>query len=170
VPSKHFKNPMKRSNAAALLLLAIGAAKAADPPPLDPTGTYALQPGKERVTIRSNGSSPVSMLVPTGFAGVIKATRLDRDRVLVDLSGNMGSPSFNQGSFTAILAYENDTAIHTPLDDDPSCVITLRWARHAVVVSQTSDDANTACGFGHAVAVDGVYRKISSKAPRISTN
>jgi hypothetical protein len=163
-------HPTTRSNTATLLLLAIGTANAAGPSPIDPVGTYALRPSKERVTIERDGASPVSVRVSTGFAGVIEVTRIGPDRVLVDLSGNKGSPSFNQGSFTAILTYENDMATYTPLEYDRSCVVTLKWLRNAIVVSQRAEDANTACGFGHAVAVDGVYRKISSKRPKISTN
>lgn len=163
-------HPTRYSNTAALLLLAIGVANAAGSSPIDPVGTYALWPSKERVTIERDGASPASMRIPTGFEGVIEVTRIGPGRVLVDLSGNKGSPSFNQGSFTAILTYENDMATYTPLEYDRSCVITLTWLRNAIVVSQNADDVNTACGFGHAVAVDGLYRKISSKHSKISTN
>ncbi|RZL48753.1 MAG: hypothetical protein EOP71_03800 [Variovorax sp.] len=144
--------------------------KADNLPPINPTGTYALRSNEQNLTSQSNGKFTQSTQVQTGFSGVIKVDWINQDKVLVDLNGNKGFPSFNQGSFTATLVYKKGMAVYAPVEYDKSCVITMKWLRNALVVSQSSDDANTACGFGHAVAVDGVYRKISSKRPKISTN
>jgi hypothetical protein len=155
--------PIKKINIAALLIAALEVARADSILPINPVGMYVLHSTKQKVTIQSEGEPQKTMYVTNGFSGVIKVIRIDENHVQVDLNGNKGFPSFNQADFSAALSYSSNTAVYTPLDYDKSCVITMKFVKNAVIVSQVSDDANTACGFGHAVAVDGLYKKLHQK-------
>lgn len=77
---------------------------------------------------------------------------------LYRLSG--GERTANLGSGSGIARIEGDTATFKPDDTEDECLITMRFARGRLIVTQRS-----VCNFGHNVSANGTYRRVSARRP-----
>ncbi len=122
---------------------------------LNPTGTYYLD-GK---AIKRDGEI-------YGYFGEIRIKLIDSSKVAMSFYVCKGAPSYNSGSFSDTLNYFSEKVIYIP-DDDSTCIITFQFKKQGINVTQSQDDLNFGCGFGHGVFADGYYKRISKKTPEI---
>jgi hypothetical protein len=120
----------------------------------------------------SNGQN--KSLNPTGSyyrgdkrSGEVRVKLLDNNKIAITLLACVGKPSYNSGGFVDTLDYQNRKAIYKDLEDDSSCVITLKFSEVGIDIEQQQANLNWACGFGHGVDASGYYKKVSSKVPKI---
>jgi hypothetical protein len=121
---------------------------------IDPTGTYSLV----NKAIKKNGDI-------YGYTGGIQVKKIKTNVIAMTFGVNKGAPSYNMGLFVDTLKYLNNKAVHTSLEDDSTCKIIFDFDKNGVTVTEETADVNSGCGFGHAVAADGYYRKVSGKVP-----
>lgn len=124
--------------------------------PIEPSGTYKLN----STVKKKNGET-------YGYSGEILVKRISKDKVVLRLYVNRGAPSYNSGYLFDTLSYVNNQIIYTCPATDPSCKISFSFSKKGITVVEDTADFNTGCGFGHAVVVSGVYRRISAKVPNI---
>ena len=122
---------------------------------INPTGTYKLAVGTEKV-----GKDVF------GYFGDINIRKLSNQLIIMSFYVCVGAPSYNSGSFIDTLKYVSNNAIYkAEYDSDPSCEVTFRFNKNGISVKEKTDDYNFGCGFGHSVSADGFYKKTSSKEP-----
>jgi hypothetical protein len=68
--------------------------------------------------------------------------------------------------FNYTLSYSNGNAVYIP-EDDSTCYISFHFKKNGIDVTQSQDNLNFGCGFGHAVFADGYYKRISKRVPEI---
>jgi len=100
-----------------------------------------------------------------GYAGDIEVKRLDSSSIVIHFFVTKGMPSYNQGSFTDTLFFQNNMATYKTKEDS-TCTITFRFSVRGITVEEKTADFNFGCGFGHAVIADGFYKKTFSKTPK----
>lgn len=125
---------------------------------LDPTGTYKYK-GK---TTKVDGQ------VFGPYTGTIHVKKIADTKIVMTFFVCKGEPSYNSGSFVDTLTYINNTSVYTAPDDDTTCKITFYFDKKRVSVKEETADYNSGCGFGHAVVADGLYKKKSSKIPKLT--
>jgi len=69
----------------------------------------------------------------------------------------------NVGTFDETVPLKGRTAIVKPKYGNGECAITLEFKANKVIVTQVG----YSCGFGFNVEADGLYAKVSSKAPKL---
>jgi hypothetical protein len=119
---------------------------------INPTGTY-------RMTKKSNLSNGMRY----GYAGEIRVKLLTYSRVAMSLYVDKGAPSYDQATILDTLAYRNGSCTFGPYPDLDSCRIRFAFTAKGISVSQKMNE----CGFGAGVHIDGYYRKVSNRTPRI---
>lgn len=72
--------------------------------------------------------------------------------------------SANIGELDGEATITGDTAVYTSKEFG-ACEITIKFLRPGTI-KVTQNGADFDCGFGHNVAADGTYHKISSKKPK----
>ena len=126
-------------------------------PFINPTGTYKLEYPKNK---------------PAGtkfsYTGEIQIKLLTDSKIAMIFWVCKGPPSYNSGSFSDTLEYQDNKAIYTDPESDSTCRITFTVSGKRLSVAEQTDDINSGCGFGHAVVADGlIFKKISSKVPEM---
>jgi hypothetical protein len=106
----------------------------------NPTGTYEFDKG-------DNGN------------GIVKVKNISKDKFNVSVFVVGGPPSHNMGEFMEELKIKNGIANYKSGD----CQIKFIFNAKAVKVIQSGFD----CGFGAGIAVNGYYKKTSSKVPNM---
>ncbi|MCX8486389.1 MAG: hypothetical protein ORN53_04285 [Crocinitomicaceae bacterium] len=106
----------------------------------NPTGTYEYDNG-------DNGN------------GIVKVKNISKDKFNVSIFVVGGPPSHNMGEFMEELKIKNGIANYKSCD----CQIKFIFNSKAVKVIQSGFD----CGFGAGIAVNGYYKKTSSKVPNM---
>ena len=124
---------------------------------INPTGLYKMV-NKTKI---KNGDT-------YGYFGDIKVKLITPSSIVMSFYVCKGAPSYNSGSFTDTLVFENNQAVFRT-DDDLTCSIIFRFSEGGIHVQEKSDDYNSGCGFGSAVIADGYYRKTSSKILEIKS-
>ncbi len=94
--------------------------------------------------------------------GTFKILALGKQRLQVSFSGifrynTPAGPSANEGEGSGIAFIEGDTATFKPEDAEDECVITMKFTKDKLTVTQEG-----ICGFGFRVTAAGIYRKVSS--------
>jgi hypothetical protein len=79
-----------------------------------------------------------------------------------------GELSANMGYLDGQAAIKGDIAIYESNEFGP-CKITIKFIKPGTV-KVTQDGTDAACGFGHNVMSDGIYRKVSGRKPKFDTN
>ena len=95
--------------------------------------------------------------------GTFHILALGRQRLQVSFSGiyrynTPTGPSANEGEGSGIAFIEGDTATFKPEDAQDDCVITMKFTKDKLTVTQEG-----ICGFGFHVTAAGIYRKASSR-------
>lgn len=121
---------------------------------IDPTGTYKLVNKAKKI-----GDDIY------GYTGGMQVKKIAIDKIVISFGINKGAPSYNLGSFNDTLMYINNRAVYRIPEEDSTCRIIFDFDKNGVTVTEETADVNSGCGFGHAVAADGYYRKISGKPP-----
>lgn len=121
-----------------------------------PTGTYKLI-----------SNAKIKDGETYGYTGEILVKQISNNKVVLRLSVNRGAPSYNAAYILDTLSYANNKIIYTCAAADPSCKITFSFSKKGITVVEDTADFNNGCGFGHAVVVSGVYKRVSSKVPSI---
>ena len=121
---------------------------------IDPTGAYKL----DSKTKKKDGDI-------YGYSGRIQVKKITKNRIVMTFEVNKGAPSYNSGSFVDTLPYNDNRVIYTNSELDTTCKITFDFNKRGVIVKEQTEDFNSGCGFGHAVVVDGFFKKTSSKVP-----
>lgn len=123
---------------------------------IDPTGSFQL-----------NSSTKKKAGEVYGYTGEIQVKAISNDKVVLRMYVNRGAPSYNSAYLLDTLVYSNNQIIYTCPAADPSCKITFTYTKKGITVVEETADFNTGCGFGRAVMVTGMYKRISSKVPDI---
>ena len=101
--------------------------------------------------------------------GEFKILALGHQTLRVEFSGThaynspMG-PTANTGEGHGVASIEGATALFKPDGAEDECIITLKFSRGKLTVTQTG-----VCGFGAGVTAEGTYQKISSHKPRFDS-
>ena len=123
---------------------------------INPSGVYKYD-GK---TYRKNGET-------YGYFGTVKVLQLSSTKILVSFYVCKGAPSYNSGSFVDSLDYSNNQA--TYLGDtsmiETTCKLIFHFTAQRINIELFSEYPNMACGFGHAVDAQGLYKKVGAKPP-----
>ena len=105
--------------------------------------------------------------------GEFQVWALGQQRLQVSFNGvyvytmQNGMPMANVGQADGIAHITGDTARFKPMPDE-NCELVMRFVGKTLRV--TTQGSYMACGFGHNVIADGVYRKTSSKKPKFELN
>ena len=94
--------------------------------------------------------------------GAFNIRALGKQRLQVSFSGiyrynTPAGPSENEGEAGGIAFIEGDTATFRPEDAQDECLITMKFTKDKLTVTQEG-----ICGFGFHVTAAGVYRKVGS--------
>ncbi len=95
--------------------------------------------------------------------GTFNIRALGKQRLQVSFSAiyrynTPAGPSANEGEGSGIAFIEGDTATFKPEDAEDDCVITMKFTKDKLSVTQEG-----ICGFGFHVTAAGIYRKVSSR-------
>ena len=95
--------------------------------------------------------------------GTFEVLALGKQRLQVSFSGTYryntpAGPSANEGEASGIAFIEGDTATFKPEDAEGDCVITMKFTKDKLDVTQEG-----MCGFGFRVTAAGIYRKVSNR-------
>lgn len=94
--------------------------------------------------------------------GTFEVLALGKQRLQVSFSGTYkyntpAGASVNEGEASGIAFIEGDTATFKPDDAEDDCVITMKFTKDKLDVTQEG-----MCPFGFRVTAAGIYRKVSS--------
>ena len=102
--------------------------------------------------------------------GEFKILALGKQRLRVEFFGvheyrvnGVLTASIGEGS--GIATIDGDTATFRPYEQEPECVITMKFAGGKMVVVQQGF-----CGFGINVSASGTYRRVSARKPTFDSN
>jgi hypothetical protein len=95
--------------------------------------------------------------------GTFDIKALGKQRLQVAFSGiyrynTPAGPSVNDGEASGIAFIEEDTAIFKPEEAEDDCVITMKFTKDKLTVTQEG-----ICGFGFHVTAAGTYRKVGKR-------
>jgi len=129
-------------------------------PSFSPSGTYHLNKAVIDAETNEDAEGPVA-----GNFGTIQVKAIGQHAVAMTFYVSMGSPGYNSGSFVDTLDFKNNTATYTTPEFDPSCNILFEFSKAGIQVTETTDNYNHGCGFGHAVVANGYFKKYSAEEP-----
>jgi len=135
----------------------IGQSKPSKEKQINPCGTYNLK----SKTLFKNGEK-------IGKYGTIQVKPISANKIIMSFIVNSAFPTYNSGSFIDTLIIENNTALYTIPNNDPSCKIKFSFSISEISISEKTEDYYMGCGFGSEVRINGLqFKKISSKIPKI---
>jgi hypothetical protein len=126
-------------------------------------GTKIMATG-ETLTSKYAGQYSFGSDLENGSMGSISIYPETDSTILFYIELNQGAPSYNSGTLYGRVAIRNGQGIFytESQDSDDGCKWNFYFAANDLNISTIDDQY--ACGFGHAVFVDGIYKKQATKA------
>ena len=121
----------------------------------DPSGVYVY----EGETVEKNDDI-------YGYSGTVMVLLKAPGKIIVNLYVNKGAPSYNLGTLIDTLDYSGNTALFLDTSES-ACKLIFHFYKKKLFVEMFAKDPNFACGFGHAVSAQGVYRKLKGRRPTV---